>query len=111
MVDRKKSIHCIEKLIQLLYLKNQQIDSIQWINMCNDIITNKKIEAFSCKKLGIDYNYELKESILRMWNLIRINLIKLERTRNRDDIITNIERYLQGIVNMEYLEISNFLAD
>lgn len=111
MVDRKKSIHCIEKLIQLLYLENQQIDSIQWINMCNDIITNKKIEAFSCKKLGIDYNYELKEAIIRMWDLIRINLIKLERTRNRDDIITNIERYLQGIVNMEHLEICNFLAD
>lgn len=105
--DKKKSLQYIYKLIETLCLENQQIDSSQWIDMCNDIITNKKIEAFSCKKLEIDCNYELKEDIIKNWDLIRINLIKLERTKERENILDNIQKYLQNIIILENSEISD----
>lgn len=105
--DKQESLKYIEQLIELLRLEGQQIDIQQWLNMCNDIITNKKIELFSCRKLDVNCNYELKDSIIETWDLVRIYLLKLDMAKNKENILVSMHKYLDKVKCLELTELNH----
>lgn len=104
--DKQESLKYIEQLMKKLLLEGQQIDTGQWLNMCNDIITNKKIELFSYRKLNVDCNYELKDSIIKTWDLVRLCLLKLDMAKNKENLLNNIHKYLDKVKCLEQIELN-----